>query len=358
MAENRPKPLNPAPPLNDVDYFDYFKSQKDGRVYDDFGQSWEKFDIKLFDSITHYNILQVYKFMVNKRIEHFKRYDSLSKVAKEKDQKIKAFENQKLEADNKERMENTKLKSRIKELEDLWKQNSDDGKIVELKEEINQLKADIQKYRERRDSDKNQLKENRENLKKADAEIKELKNKNQLKENRENLKKADAEIKELKNANRKLESDLIAANNSMKQLENRNKNLKSDLNAANESIKIFQINQNEKAEETQNEMNQLKANFNAKNMKLKNVLIHLKSVEKELTKIKQKCQSYEESNEQQSEIIEQLQKALTCSSDQNEKLKDDLLAAQNALKKLKDGKTKVLNKIAQSLKDCGNLKKS
>uniref|UniRef100_A0A914Q8A6 Uncharacterized protein n=1 Tax=Panagrolaimus davidi TaxID=227884 RepID=A0A914Q8A6_9BILA len=115
MAENPPNPPKPAPPLNDVDYFDYFKSSiiHNGKVYDGFCELWEHFDIKLFDSITHFNALQVYKFMVNKRIEHLKRFNILSQATKEKDLKIKALENQKLEAVKKESMENTKLVSKL-----------------------------------------------------------------------------------------------------------------------------------------------------------------------------------------------------------------------------------------------------
>uniref|UniRef100_A0AC35GWT4 Uncharacterized protein n=1 Tax=Panagrolaimus sp. PS1159 TaxID=55785 RepID=A0AC35GWT4_9BILA len=310
-----------SPPLNDVDYFTYFKNQTDEFIFDKFCKLWENFDLNLFDVFTHFNTLEVIKFMLE-------RFEKLSAAAKEKDKKIEILEMEKSEAIqnvNKESLENTKLQRKINELEYFLEERTDE-EIVEFKEQIKQLEAhnenkriSIQKYRSERDS--------------AEKKLKDI---------RQTKKETDAEVEALTTANEKLQSDLNVANESIRQLQNEISNL--------------QICQNGKLKAAEYETNQFKTNFIAKDMELKNVQIKLEWAQKELFEFKQKFQSHENSNIHQSEIS-QLQKALTCSSDQNEKLKDDLLAAQNALKKLKDGKTTALNEIAKSLKDCGNLKK-
>uniref|UniRef100_A0A914R1S5 Uncharacterized protein n=1 Tax=Panagrolaimus davidi TaxID=227884 RepID=A0A914R1S5_9BILA len=169
MSQNPPI----KPKLNDVDYFNYFESQSDGWIYDEFCEQWEKFDLEKFDVITHFNTLQVYKLMIEKRCKRIEQIHRMWKISDEKDKNIKIVNQEKLEAI----MEIDKLKSRIQELEFLWAQQKNieeilQEKVKELESSVKSKNVLIQKYC----GAENEVEKKREKFK---AEITELQNKNQ-----------------------------------------------------------------------------------------------------------------------------------------------------------------------------------
>uniref|UniRef100_A0AC35F6L4 Uncharacterized protein n=1 Tax=Panagrolaimus sp. PS1159 TaxID=55785 RepID=A0AC35F6L4_9BILA len=140
MSQNPPIK---KPTLNDVDYFNYFESQSEGWIYDEFCEQWKEFDLNKF--ITHFNTLQVYKLMIEKRCKRIKQIHQMWNISDEKDKNIEIVNQEKLEAiieidklkerETFEKAEITELKNKNQELEEALK-NIALRKDQEVKDEI------------------------------------------------------------------------------------------------------------------------------------------------------------------------------------------------------------------------------
>uniref|UniRef100_A0A914YTB4 Uncharacterized protein n=1 Tax=Panagrolaimus superbus TaxID=310955 RepID=A0A914YTB4_9BILA len=372
MSKNPSKSRPPPLLLDNVDYFDFFKRKYDGWVLDDFCKQWDEFDCKKINGIVHYNVLQVFKFMLEKRNN---KIVATEKSRKAKDEKIDSLEREKSGAIknlNKQNEENTKLKLRIQELEGLWarecRKSDNDEEIVKLKNEIKNLQkvikskedkyqeivekkegelenviAEVQSLQERNEeleidliAANNSIQNYSQKCNAFQQEINRLKS--EINALNQNAKKLEIQMQQSNNVQNQLQSDLCEAKDSIQQLQSESqKEINRIKSESNEAKKELEITQNQQINKLKNELEQLKTNF--------------EWAEEELKEYKEECKSYKSTDESQILQIQQLQLALECSTDDGKKMQAELTAFRKGNYENIERKAALLNKLAKSAKD-------